>query len=44
MEPQEVIEELDKQLSLGKDGRWKEEAAIMTGICKRQMWVAQHYR
>jgi len=26
MKPQEVIEKLDRQLSLGKDGKWKEEA------------------
>jgi len=42
--PQEVIEELDKQLSLGKDGKWKEEVVITTGVGQHQMWAAQHYR
>jgi len=44
MKPQEVIEELDKQLSLGKDGKWKEETVITTGVGQHQMWAAQHYR
>ena len=44
MKPQEVIEELDRQLSLGKDGRWKEETVITTGVGQHQMWAAQHYR
>ncbi|KAF9644086.1 hypothetical protein BDM02DRAFT_3272663 [Thelephora ganbajun] len=44
MKPQEVIEELDRQLSLGKDGKWKEETVITTGVGQHQMWVAQHYR
>jgi len=44
MKPQEVIEELDKQLSQGKDGKWKEETVITTGVGQHQMWAAQHYR
>ena len=44
MKPQEVIEELDKQLSVGKDGKWKEETVITTGVGQHQMWAAQHYR
>ena len=44
MKPQEVIEELDSQLSVGKDGKWKEETVITTGVGQHQMWVAQHYR
>ena len=44
MKPQEIIEELDKQLSVGKDGKWKEETVITTGVGQHQMWAAQHYR
>ena len=44
MKPQEVIEELDRQLSVGKDGKWKEETVITTGVGQHQMWTAQHYR
>ena len=44
MKPQEVIEELDRQLSVGKDGKWKEQTVITTGVGQHQMWAAQHYR
>jgi len=44
MKPQEVIEELDRQLSRGKDGKWKEQTVITTGVGQHQMWAAQHYR
>ena len=44
MKPQEVIEELDRQLSAGRDGKWKEETVITTGVGQHQMWAAQHYR
>ena len=44
MKPQEVIEELDTQLGRGKDGKWKEETVITTGVGQHQMWAAQHYR
>jgi len=37
MKPQEVTEELDKQLSLGKDGKWKEQTVITTGVGQHQM-------
>jgi acetolactate synthase I/II/III large subunit len=42
MKPQEVIEELDRQLS--KDPKRKEETVITTGVGQHQMWAAQHYR
>jgi acetolactate synthase I/II/III large subunit len=42
MKPQEVIEELDRQLS--KNSRRKEETVITTGVGRHQMWAAQHYR
>ncbi|KAG8908514.1 Acetolactate synthase, mitochondrial [Tulasnella sp. 403] len=41
MKPQEVIEELEKQIKLKKD---KKEAIITTGVGQHQMWAAQHYR
>ena len=41
MKPQEVIVELDKQVSeMGKKG----ETIITTGVGQHQMWAAQHYR
>ena len=42
MKPQEVIEELDRQLS--KDSKRKEDTVITTGVGQHQMWAAQHYR
>ena len=39
MKPQEVIEELDKQVK----GR-KDDVIISTGVGQHQMWAAQHYR
>jgi len=39
MKPQEVIEELDRQL---KDK--KEDVIISTGVGQHQMWAAQYYR
>lgn len=39
MKPQEVVEELDKQLA-----DKKEETIIATGVGQHQMWAAQHYR
>ena len=42
MKPQEIIEELDKQLS--EDGNRKEDTVITTGVGQHQMWAAQHYR
>ena len=42
MKPQEVIEELDRQLS--NDGNRKEDTVITTGVGQHQMWAAQHYR
>ncbi|KZT23980.1 acetolactate synthase [Neolentinus lepideus HHB14362 ss-1] len=39
MKPQEVIEEMDRQLQ-GK----KDNVVVSTGVGQHQMWAAQHYR
>jgi acetolactate synthase-1/2/3 large subunit len=39
MKPQEVIEELDRQVNTKK-----EDVIISTGVGQHQMWAAQHYR
>jgi acetolactate synthase-1/2/3 large subunit len=39
MKPQEVIEELDRQVAL-----YKEDVIITTGVGQHQMWAAQHFR
>lgn len=39
MKPQEVIEELDRQVKDKKD-----QVIIATGVGQHQMWAAQHYR
>ncbi|KIM59198.1 hypothetical protein SCLCIDRAFT_27472 [Scleroderma citrinum Foug A] len=39
LKPQEVIEELDKQMA-----HRKEDVVISTGVGQHQMWAAQHYR
>ncbi|KAJ3514982.1 hypothetical protein NMY22_g14573 [Coprinellus aureogranulatus] len=39
MKPQEIVEELDKQLA-----DKKEDVIITTGVGQHQMWAAQHYR
>jgi acetolactate synthase-1/2/3 large subunit len=39
MKPQEVIEELDKQLAHKKD-----EVIVATGVGQHQMWAAQYFR
>lgn len=39
MKPQEVIEELDRQVA-----NQKENVIITTGVGQHQMWAAQHYR
>lgn len=39
MKPQEVIEELDRQVA-----HRKEDVIITTGVGQHQMWAAQHYR
>ncbi|KAF5373614.1 hypothetical protein D9758_000985 [Tetrapyrgos nigripes] len=39
MKPQEVIEELDRQVA-----NKKEDVIVATGVGQHQMWAAQHYR
>ncbi|KAK7455155.1 Acetolactate synthase, mitochondrial [Stygiomarasmius scandens] len=39
MKPQEVIEELDRQVKDKKD-----DVIVSTGVGQHQMWAAQHYR
>ncbi|KAI9461532.1 acetolactate synthase [Russula earlei] len=39
MKPQEVIEELDRQVE-----PYKENVVITTGVGQHQMWAAQHFR
>ena len=39
MKPQEVIEELDRQVA-----PYKEDVIITTGVGQHQMWAAQHFR
>jgi acetolactate synthase I/II/III large subunit len=39
MKPQEVIEELDRQVA-----PYKENVIVTTGVGQHQMWAAQHFR